>query len=197
MIKPPRARRQKAQDRKLKTERERERERERGGKGRGSGRGKGKKQCQRHRDETRGNERERKRKRERERPRKRRDRTQGRRGYREWRGDPIIPRRCHEIASELYSIRVARPIARPSRTLEETLLHFGLSRLGLKLSLSLSLSVSLCLSSLLHDRRQSVTVLEQRRCEPIQLKRIVLSIESSLPLNSETCTPSSINKNRL
>lgn len=67
-----------------------------------------------------------------------RDRTQGGRGYREWRGDPIIPRRCHEIASELYSIRVARPIARPSTTLEETLLHFGLSRLGLNLSLSLS-----------------------------------------------------------
>jgi len=48
-------------------------------------------------------------------------------------GDPIIPRRCHEIAFELYSIRVARPIARRFRTLEETLLHFGLSRPGLKL----------------------------------------------------------------
>lgn len=78
----------------------------------------------------------------------RRDRTQGGRGYREWRGDPIIPRRCHEIASELYSIRVARPIARPSRTLEETLLHFGLSRPGLNLPLSLSLNLGISLSLL-------------------------------------------------
>lgn len=82
----------------------------------------------------------------------RRDRTQGGRGYREWRGDPIIPRRCHEIASELYSIRVARPIARPSRTLEETLLHFGLSRPGLNLPLSLSLSGSRYLSFSLKNR---------------------------------------------
>lgn len=66
------------------------------------------------------------------------------RGYRARHGDPIIPRRCHEIASELYSIRVTRPIARRFRTLEETSLHFGLSRPGLKL--------------FYRDRRQSVTV---------------------------------------
>lgn len=85
------------------------------------------------------------------------------RGYRARRGDPIIPRRCHEIASELYSIRVARPIARRFRTLEETSLHFGLSRPGLKL--------------LHRDRRQSVTVADDRQAGGDGAERIVLSTE--------------------
>lgn len=96
---------------------------------------------------------------------------QGGRGYREWRGDPIIPRRCHEIASELYSIRVARPIARPSRTLEETLLHFGLSRPGLNLSFSLSLAPDLDIS--LSLSRTRIGTIERPRSGAIELKRIV------------------------
>lgn len=109
---------------------------------------------------------------------------QGGRGYREWRGDPIIPRRCHEIASELYSIRVARPIARPSRTLEETLLHFGLSRPGLNLSFSLSRSRSWYLSfSLSHTNRYDRT--SSKRRDWTEKNRPPPS--NRRPLNSETC----------